>query len=57
MQETLVQFLVWEVPLEKGQNIHFSILGLPRWLRFKQSVCSAGDLGSKDPLEKGMEWA
>ena len=54
MQETLVQFLVWEVPLEKEQNIHSSILRLPRRLRFKQSACSAGDLGSKDPLEKGM---
>ena len=29
MQETLVQFLGREVPLEKGQATHSSILGLP----------------------------
>ena len=33
MQETLVQFLGWEVPLEKGLATHSSILGLPWWLR------------------------
>ena len=32
MQETLVQFLGWEYPLEKGQDTHSSILGLPLWL-------------------------
>ena len=32
MQETLVQFLGWEVPLEKGLATHSSILGLPSWL-------------------------
>ena len=32
MQETLVLFLSWEVPLEKGWATHFSILGLPLWL-------------------------
>ena len=32
MQETLVQFLGWEVPLEKGLATHSSILGLPWWL-------------------------
>ena len=31
MQETLVQFLGWEVPLEKGLATHSSILGLPWW--------------------------
>ena len=30
--ETLVQFLGWEDPLEKGQETHSSILGLPLWL-------------------------
>ena len=35
MQETLVQFLGWEDPLEKGQATHSSILGL-----------NAGDPGS-----------
>ena len=28
MQETLVQFLGWEDPLEKGYATHSSILGL-----------------------------
>ena len=33
MQETLVQFLGQEDPLEKGWATHSSILGLPWWLR------------------------
>ena len=32
VQETLVQFLGWEDPLEKGNAIHSNILGLPLWL-------------------------
>ena len=32
MQETLVKFLGQEVPLEKGQATHSSLLGLPWWL-------------------------
>ena len=32
MQETLVQFLGREDPLEKGQATHSSILGHPLWL-------------------------
>ena len=32
MQETLVQFLGREDPLEKGQATHSSNLGLPWWL-------------------------
>ena len=32
MQETLVQFLGQEDPLEKGYTTHSSILGLPWWL-------------------------
>ena len=31
-QETLVQFLGLEDPLEKGQGTHSSILGLSLWL-------------------------
>ena len=31
MQETPVQFLGQEDPLEKGQATHSSILGLPLW--------------------------
>ena len=34
MQKTLVQFLGWDVPLEKGKAIHPSILGLLWWLRW-----------------------
>ena len=34
MQEDPVSFLGWEDPLEKGQATHFSILGLPLWLRW-----------------------
>ena len=33
MQETLVQFLGQEDPLEKRMATHSSILGLPWWLR------------------------
>ena len=32
MQETLVQFLGQEDPLEKGWTTHSSVLGLPLWL-------------------------
>ena len=32
MQETPVQLLGWEDPLEKGRATHSSILGLPLWL-------------------------
>ena len=32
VQETLIQFLGWEDPLEKGQATQSSILGLPLWL-------------------------
>ena len=32
MQETPVQFLGWEDPLEKGKATHSSIPGLPSWL-------------------------
>ena len=45
MQETLVQFLGWEDPLEKGYATHSSILGLPCGSAGKESACSVGDLG------------
>ena len=32
MQETLVRFLSWEDPLEKGEATHSNILGLLLWL-------------------------
>ena len=58
MQETLVQFLGWEDPLEKGYATHSSILGPSlvaqmvknspaMWETWVQS------LGLEDPLEKG----
>ena len=53
MQETLVRFLGQKDPLEKGQAIHSSILGLPWWPRWKEFACNAGDLGWEDPLEEG----
>ena len=34
VQETWVQFLGWEDPLEKGMATHSSILGLTWWLRW-----------------------
>ena len=36
MQETPVQFLSQEDPLEKGMATHSSILGLPWWLSWKR---------------------
>ena len=45
MQETPVRFLGQEDSLEKGQATHCRILGLPWWLRGKESACNVGDLG------------
>ena len=46
-QETPVQFLGWENPLEKGYATHSSILGLPPCgSAVKESACNAGNLGS-----------
>ena len=57
MQETLVQFLGWEDPLEKGYATHSSILGLPCGSAGKESACNwearVQSLGWGDPLEKG----
>ena len=50
MQETAVQFLGWEDPLEKGQATHSSITGLPCGSAGKKSACNAGDLGSTPNL-------
>ena len=44
MQETPVQFLGQEDPLEKGQATYSSILGLPFDSAGKESTCNAGDL-------------
>ena len=46
MQETPVQFLDQEDPLEKRWATHSSILGLPWWLSWlKKSTSNTGDLG------------
>ena len=57
MQETLVQFLVWEDPLEKGQATHSSIHGLPlrlSWVKNPPAMWETciRSLGWEDPLEK-----
>ena len=49
MQETLVQFLGLEDPLEKGKPTHSSILGLPLC---KESTCYAGDM----PLDRRLSY-
>ena len=51
MQETPVQFLGQEVPLEKGKATHSSILGLPGGSAGKDSACNAGDLSSIPGLD------
>ena len=57
MQETPVQFLGQEDPLEKKWATHSCILGFPGGSAGKESTCNAGDLGSipglKSPLMKG----
>ena len=58
MQETPVQFLGWEDPLEKGKATHSSILGLPSWLSWQKNHLAMWEtwvqsLGWEDPLEKG----
>ena len=45
MQETPVQFLGWENPLEKGEVTHSNIIGLSCGSAGKESTCSLGDLG------------
>ena len=60
MQETPVQFLGQEDPLEKGRGDRLPtpvFLGFPGGSTGKESDCNAGDpdgfLGQEDPLEKG----
>ena len=61
MQETTVQFLVWEDSLEKGQAIHCSILEPPWWLSWKTICLPCGQPGfhpwgweDLPPSEEGM---
>ena len=58
MQETPVQFLCWEDPLEKGKATYSSILGLPLVAQLVKNLPGmqetwAQSLGWEDPLEKG----
>ena len=53
MQETQVQSLGLEDPLEKGQGTHSSILGFPCGSAGNESTCNERDLVWEDPLEKG----
>ena len=46
MQETLVQFLGQEDPLEKDRITTPVFLGFPGGSDSKESACNAGDLGS-----------
>ena len=46
MQESLVQFLVWAVPLERGEATHSNSLALLWWLRQERIACKTEDLGS-----------
>ena len=52
MQETPVQFLGWEVPLEKGQATTPVFLGFPGGSDGKESACNEGDLGFITGLRK-----
>ena len=45
MQETLVQFLGLEDPLERDQATHSSVLGLPLWLSWYRICLQCGRSG------------
>ena len=55
IQETPVQFLGQEDPLEKGQATHSSILGLPLWLSWYRIRLQCGRLGV-DPWVRKIPW-
>ena len=55
MCETEVRFLGWEDPLEKGRLPTPVFLGFPCDSAGKESVCSAGDLGSIPGLGRSLE--
>ena len=54
VQETPIQFLVWEDPLEKDRLPTPVFLGFPGGSAGKKSAYNAGNLGWEDPLEKRM---
>ena len=55
MQETLVQFLDQEDPLEKGQAAHSTILGFPWWHRWQRIHLHWGRPGF-DPWVRKIPW-
>ena len=55
MQETRVQFLGWEDPLEKGYATHSSILGLPWWPSWLKIHLQCGRPGF-DPWVGKIPW-
>ena len=52
MQETLVQFLGWEDPLEKDGLPTPGFLGFPSDSDGKESACNVRDLAWEDPLRR-----
>ena len=54
-QETPVQFLVWEDPLQKEYATHSNILGLPWWLRCLRIRLQCGRSGL-DPWVGKIPW-
>ena len=59
MQETLVQFLGQEDPLEKGKATHSSVLGLAWWLSWQRIYLQCGRPGFDPWIRKvpwGREW-
>ena len=55
MQETPVQFLGWEVPVEKDRQPTLVFLGFPGGSDDKESAPIAGDLGSIPRLGRSLE--
>ena len=52
MQETWIQFLGWEDPLERDRLPTPVFLGFPCGSAGKEATCNAGDLGSIPGLER-----
>ena len=56
MKETLVRFLGWEDPLEKGYTTHSSILGLSLWLSWWRICLKSGRPGFYPWVGKIPSW-
>ena len=55
MQETLVQFMGQEDPLEKGYTTHSNILGFPLWLSWLRICLQCERLGLIPGLGRSLE--